>query len=77
MGFQLYHPERDLGLVEIPFEHGAEKLMVHEVLWDVGYYEIGYSFTDRDSDSDQERRRKRRRMAGHQEDEDDPYVCSR
>ena len=46
------------------------------VLWDVGYYEIGYANTEYDSDSDRERRRKRRRvrMAAHDDDSEDPYV---
>lgn len=43
------------------------------VLWDVGYYEIGYPTPDDDSDSNQERRKKRRREEG-EHDEDDPYV---
>jgi hypothetical protein len=44
------------------------------VLWDVGYYEIGYPTPDDDSDSNQERRKKRRREEG-EHDEDDPYVA--
>ena len=44
------------------------------VLWDIGYYEIGYPKTQDDSVGDWERRRKRRRGSEQGEDSDDPYV---
>jgi len=52
---------------------GRIDLTLRTVLWDIGYYEIGYASTDDPSDSDQERRRKRRHVQGEGDDSDDPY----
>ena len=51
------------------------QLLIETVLWDVGYYEIGYAPSEEDSDSERERRRKRRRKVEGC-DEDDPSVSS-
>ncbi|CAD6581527.1 MAG: hypothetical protein TREMPRED_003017 [Tremellales sp. Tagirdzhanova-0007] len=44
------------------------------LLWDIGYYEIGYANEDGDSDSARERRRKKRRLDESKEEEEDPLV---